>query len=247
MYRTMISAPIYTHNLNGMIVGKYSQKAIGKMTAPEPNLSPPILKYMSFDITPERGDMAEVKRYFANQEAVERWGKPTVSAPKRKTTDDLMREFLIKSIDQENHRRAMKEAEADMPFAGVLAADEQRQRLATKALADAALGRASAKTRIVSWMNSPQMIARVKTLASESPSRFMTPGRPTYADSSDDDLMSPTGSGADGGSARRRGGLNDMQHLKVPALRELAKAQGIDVKGLTKPELITALKNASEK
>ena len=241
----MISVPIYTHNLNGMIVGKYSQKAIGKMTAPEPNVPRPILKYMSFDITPERGDMAEVKRYFANQEAVERWGKATVSAPKRKTTDDLMREFLIKSIDQENHRRAMKEAEADMPFSGVLAAEEQRQRLATKALADSTLGRASAKTKIVSWMSSPQMIARVKTLATESP--FMTPGRPAFGEASDEEMMSPASSGAGGGSARRRGGLNDKQHLTVPVLKELAKDKGIDVRGMTKPELISALKQSERK
>ena len=217
------------------------------MTAPEPNVPPPILKYMSFDITPERGDMAEVKRYFANQESVERWGKPVVTAPKRKTTDDLMREFLIKSIDQENHRRAMKEAETDMPFSGVLAADEQRQRLATRALADATLGRASAKTKIVSWMNSPQMVARVKTLSSESP--FMTPARPRDEESSEEEGTPRIGTsgGAGGGSARRRGGMKDMQHLTVPVLKSLAEEQGVDVRGMTKPELISALKGTGRK
>ena len=130
----MIVAPIYTRNLNGMLVGSYSQQAIARMTAPEPVAPRAIQTYMSFDITPERGDMAEIRRYFAAQETAQRWGNRTVGTPKRKTTDELVREFLIESIDKANERRALKDAETDMPYYGVLAGEETRRQMAANAL-----------------------------------------------------------------------------------------------------------------
>lgn len=161
----MITAPIHTFGLNNMMTKDYSRKDIGKITKPEPTAAPPLIKYMSFDITPERGDMAAVRKYFAQQEAVERWGYQPPALPKRKTTDELMREFLMKSIQQEDHRRAMREAEEGMPFYGIMASQEEKQRMATQALAEKAVKREGAKRRIVSWMSSPQMISRVKAIA----------------------------------------------------------------------------------
>lgn len=130
----MIVAPIYTRNLNGMLVGAYSQQAIAKMTAPEPVAPRAIQTYMSFDITPERGDMAEIRRYFAAQEAARRWGYQATIAPKQKTTDELVREFLIKSTDKANERRAMKDAETDMPYYSVLATDGAVRQMTADAL-----------------------------------------------------------------------------------------------------------------
>jgi len=215
----MISAPIYTRGLNGMIVKNYTQKQLGKMTKPEPVTWPTITSSMSFDIVPERRDMAEIRQYFADQEATAGWTRASVTAPKTKTTDDLMREFIIKSLDQENHRRAMKEAESDMPFSGVLASAEEQQRLATKALGEAKVKTEGAKGKIVRWLGSPQMVTRAKTLASMSPTfatpsrstykqsatPFMTPSTAMYSDADDTDEEQIASASAMAGSARRPG------------------------------------------
>lgn len=143
----MMSAPIYTQGLNGMMYKQYSQKDIGRMTAPDRTMPKQIQQYMAFNIKPERGDMAEVRKYFAAQEATDGWTRAAVMTPKRKTTDELMREFLVKSLDKANERRSMKDAETDMPFHGVVAAEDKLQHMAEQTFPHSKTGKVGVKNK----------------------------------------------------------------------------------------------------
>lgn len=123
-----MSVPIFTHAMNGMLTGDYTRSDLRKIVT-EQRPKPPAPTYVTnFDITPMRGDLADIGAYLDAHEAAARWKKDSYYEYKPKTTDELMRTFLVQMIESETARRAEIEAEADMPYAGVVARNIERKR-----------------------------------------------------------------------------------------------------------------------
>lgn len=129
-----MSAPVFTHSLNGMLTAPYTRKELGKIVTDQRPKEPKPTYTMAYNITPVRSDLAEIQAYLAAEEEAARWKKNNVYAYKPKSTEALMRDFLLKMIEKETARREEVEAGNDMPYAGVVADNIARQRRVREAI-----------------------------------------------------------------------------------------------------------------
>jgi hypothetical protein len=170
-----MEATVHTFGLNGQIVKPYTRKQIGQIAKPDPSAPKEIPTSLNLQLGPPlRSDLADIMAYFAKQEATANWTRSSYEAPKRISTDDLVREFLTKSLQEENARRAIAEAEADMPYSGVLARQLEQQRLATEALAPRQ-PRGATTQRSVEAVSTPQRRVGSSSSSASSPPLIGTP------------------------------------------------------------------------
>lgn len=221
---------VHTFGLNGQMVKPYTRKQIGKIAKPDPSPAKETPTSVNFQLAaPARSDLAEIMDYFAKQEATANWTRSPYEAPKRRSTDDLIREFLAKSLQEENARRAIAEAEADMPYSGLLARQQERQRLAAQALPErrprpvpqpsvATPSRSSSSSAVQFTMGTPTGVEGL----SEMRTRFFTPRTTTRAVSFIDEGDSSSEEPPSAKPKRGRPlGSKNRPKTKLPSLEEL--------------------------
>jgi hypothetical protein len=222
---------VHTFGLNGQMVKPYTRKQIGKIAKPDQSPTKETPTSVNLQLgPPARSDLSEIMDYFAKQEATANWTCSPYEAPKRRSTDDLIREFLAKSLQEENARRAIAEAEADMPYSGLLARQQERQRLAAQALAErrprlvpqqvvvATPPRGATSSAVQFTMGTPTGVEGL----SEMRTRFFTPRTTARAVSfiDEDDTSSEEPLSAKPKRGRPLGSKNRPK-TKLPSLEEL--------------------------
>jgi len=62
-HNTMSSAPVYSRNLNGMMVGACSNADLRKMVQADKPQAVAVPATMAFDVQPQRGDMLRIQHW----------------------------------------------------------------------------------------------------------------------------------------------------------------------------------------